>query len=268
MLGKLIAIACIPFVYLPAAASVDPKIAEFCLKASDFGGCVQTLTVNKNTNFCLKAIDFQGCMKLLSGDQGTTKQVGQPQSQQQQTEGVSTPVQGTGNSNRVAVETPPQYAYEKDTVGQLLVRGSYGRYLTFVGNTTSSYSGTAGSPGTVSCSTIGTYTSCNRIGYVAPKAGGVQAGRFRYELDCQDGTYNIIGDLVTAGGMRGGWSNVANDPVAEAVATAYCPIIHTLPKLTLKADSPNKGRSPNQAPAAKTNSLPRTRNKMQLTGGV
>ena len=29
---------------LPAAAEVDPKIAEFCMKATDFAGCVQTMT--------------------------------------------------------------------------------------------------------------------------------------------------------------------------------------------------------------------------------
>jgi len=28
----------------PAFANVDPKIAEFCLKATDFAGCVQTMT--------------------------------------------------------------------------------------------------------------------------------------------------------------------------------------------------------------------------------
>ena len=27
----------------PALAEVDPKIAEFCLKATDFAGCVQTM---------------------------------------------------------------------------------------------------------------------------------------------------------------------------------------------------------------------------------
>ena len=28
----------------PSAAAVDPKIAEFCLKATDFAGCVQSMT--------------------------------------------------------------------------------------------------------------------------------------------------------------------------------------------------------------------------------
>ena len=28
----------------PSSAAVDPKIAEFCLKATDFAGCVQTMT--------------------------------------------------------------------------------------------------------------------------------------------------------------------------------------------------------------------------------
>ena len=27
----------------PSAAAVDPKIAEFCLKATDFAGCVKTM---------------------------------------------------------------------------------------------------------------------------------------------------------------------------------------------------------------------------------
>ena len=28
----------------PSSAAVDPKIAEFCMKATDFSGCVQTMT--------------------------------------------------------------------------------------------------------------------------------------------------------------------------------------------------------------------------------
>ena len=28
----------------PSSAAVDPKIAEFCMKATDFAGCVQTMT--------------------------------------------------------------------------------------------------------------------------------------------------------------------------------------------------------------------------------
>ena len=38
-----IASAAIAIGAFPALAEVDPKIAEFCLKATDFAGCVQTM---------------------------------------------------------------------------------------------------------------------------------------------------------------------------------------------------------------------------------
>ena len=113
----------------------------------------------------------------------------------------------------------------------MLVRGSYGRYITFIGKTNNSYAGTAGSPGTLNCTTTNGFTSCNRTGYIAAQSGGVQSGRFRYELDYQDRTYNIKGDLRSASGWTRGWMTVETDPVAEQVASDYCHRISTLPRL-------------------------------------
>ena len=211
---------------LPSNAQVDPKIADFCLNAKDFGGCVATMQAEKNTDFCLKAKDFEGCIRTLGSSEKLMQQ-------------DSTPLQNTTNSsqqkeastNKVRVAAPDPYFYEKDSVAQMLVRGSYGRYITFIGKTNNSYAGTAGSPGTLNCTTINGFTSCNRTGYIAAQSGGVQSGRFRYELDCQDRTYNIKGDLRSASGWKRGWMSVETDPVAEQVASDYCHRISTLPKL-------------------------------------
>lgn len=32
------------FMFMPAMAEIDPKVAEFCIKAQDFAGCVETMT--------------------------------------------------------------------------------------------------------------------------------------------------------------------------------------------------------------------------------
>ena len=209
----------------PVEAQIDPKIADFCLNAKDFGGCVTTMQAEENTDFCLKAKDFEGYIRTLGNSDRSTQQDSNPvQSttiikQQQET-----------STNKVRVAPPDPYFYEKDSVAQMLVRGSYGRYITFIGKTNNSYSGTAGSPGTVNCTTTNGFTSCNRTGYVAPKSGGVQSGRFRYELDCRDQTYNIKGDLRSASGWTRGWMPVESDPVAEQVSSTYCDRIQSLPK--------------------------------------
>jgi hypothetical protein len=210
----------------PANAQVDPKIADFCLNAKDFGGCVTTMQAEKNTDFCLKAKDFEGCIRTL----GSSDVPPQRDSAPSQNTTNSSPQQ-EASTNKVRVAPPDPFFYEKDSVAQMLVRGSYGRYISFIGKTNNSYVGTAGSPGTLNCTTTNGFTSCNRTGYISAQSGGVQSGRFRYELDCQDRTYNIKGDLRSASGWKRGWMSVETDPVAEQVASDYCHRISTLPKL-------------------------------------
>ncbi|ABM78928.1 tetratricopeptide repeat protein [Prochlorococcus marinus] len=183
---------------LSAVAEIDPELHKLCIDAKDYKGCIEART--------------EPSPEIES------------------------------NENEVEVSAPSTYNYEKDSVRQLKIRGKYGRYLTFIGRTPNTYSGTSGSyspgsGGTLNCSTYGssTYatTNCYRTGYVAPsytpaRPGGTQHQRFRYELDCQDQTYNIKGDLKSAGGFKKGWMHVSNDPVASAVARKYCPVIDTL----------------------------------------
>ena len=173
---------------------------------------------------CINAADYKGCMEYHSGSS---------------TESGSAP--GTVN-----VAQPDHYNYDPDSVMQLKIRGSYGRYLTFIGKTVNTYTGTSGymnpgSPGSVRCTTSpgfgaysSSYTTCSRSGYVAPTyvpgtPGGVQNRKYRYELDCQDMTYDRKGDY--AGGVANkGWMSVDNDPTAQAVANKYCSRIHSLPR--------------------------------------
>ena len=142
----------------------------------------------------------------------------------------------------VNIDVPKEapYSYEEYSILQLKVRGEYGRYLTFVGTSKNEYQGTsgfysAGNPGNFNCTTYNTYTSCNRTGYVAPTfipptSGGTQTGKWRYELDCLDMTFNRKGDIAR-GVRRKGWMSVDDDPTAKEVARKYCPIIHTLYKV-------------------------------------
>ena len=41
------------FIALPSAiqANIDPKVAEICMKAADFQGCVKSMSVPKKTRF-------------------------------------------------------------------------------------------------------------------------------------------------------------------------------------------------------------------------
>ena len=146
----------------------------------------------------------------------------------------------------VNVAQPDPYNYDPDSVMQLKIRGSYGRYLTFIGKTVNTYTGTSGymnpgSPGSVRCTTSpgfgaysSSYTTCSRSGYVAPTyvpgtPGGVQNRKYRYELDCEDMTFDRKGDY--AGGVANkGWMSLDNDPTAQAVANKYCSRIHSLPR--------------------------------------
>ena len=155
---------------------------------------------------------------------------------------------GPIKAETVIVPEPPKYSYESWSVLQLKVRGEYGRYLSFIGTSPNEYKGTSGyydpgSPGSISCSSFGTYTtttSCRNIGYRAPSyvpgsPSGIQKGKFRYELDCQDRTFDRKGD-ISAGAFKKGWMPVSSDPVAKAVAQKYCPIIDSLYKEPTKGD--------------------------------
>ena len=50
LLPLLASIALPTAVNANANANVDPKIAEFCLKAADFAGCVKTMTGEPTQN--------------------------------------------------------------------------------------------------------------------------------------------------------------------------------------------------------------------------
>ena len=179
-----------------------------------------------NHEKCIDAADYKGCMEFHS----------------QSREEESSPI--------VPVSGLDPHSYEKTSVMQLKIRGEYGRYLTFIGRTSNTYSGTSGhynpgSPGTVRCNTYGGYTSCTRSGYIAPsytpgRPGGIQHRRYRYQLDCIDRTFNREGDLATAGGMRRGWMSVNDDPTAFAVEQNYCPIIDSLPRAIEKKSTKKK----------------------------
>ncbi len=178
-------------------AAVDPEAHKLCLKASDYKGCLEAQYENKSKK------DYENTNKTIS------------------------------------VPVPSPHSFESWSVKQLKVRDRYGRYITFVGRTPNVFGGSSGiylpgSPGTTSCNTIGSYTSCSTTGYIAPTSipgqpGGVQNKQFVYELDCQDMTFDRKGDLKNANGDKWGWLDVIQDPTARAVADKYCPIIHTLP---------------------------------------
>jgi len=163
---------------------------------------------------CLKATDYKGCR-----DYHDERSPGQ-----------------------VVVDKPNDHEYRPESIQQQKVRGRYGRYLTFTGITLNAYEGTPaqwnpGQSGTKQCNTVYGYnnksktTTCKQVGYVAPSytpatPGGVERRSFRYQLDCDDMTFDRKGDFSGFGNK--GWLNVDDDPTAKAVADRYCPIIETL----------------------------------------
>ena len=52
----------------PTSAAVDPKIAEFCMKATDFAGCVQTMTGGLPPK---QAKDVEDGLRTWTRDDGT-----------------------------------------------------------------------------------------------------------------------------------------------------------------------------------------------------
>tara|TARA_Y100001968_G_scaffold50811_1_gene41610 strand:+ start:2716 stop:3195 length:480 start_codon:yes stop_codon:yes gene_type:complete len=138
------------------------------------------------------------------------------------------------NAETIVVPIPERFSYESDTVKQLKIRGGYGRYLTFKGRTDNVYDGTDGYYESVGKS----YTECEEDNcttywepptYIKGTEGGIENKTYFYELDCLDKTFNRIGDR-TGTGLKKGWMETIEDPVAMAVEKKYCPKINSLPK--------------------------------------
>ncbi len=49
-------------------ANVDPKIAEICMKASDFKGCVESMSGQKNNNVSIKSGYDEALIAFEKGD--------------------------------------------------------------------------------------------------------------------------------------------------------------------------------------------------------
>lgn len=223
---------------LPSAAQTDPELHKMCIDAKDYEGCIRANTLNRGKNskasstICdshkMTASEYTKCMdnKYLPEFRDSN----------------SLP------SGTVNVQEPSTYNYDAGSVNALEIRGSYGRYITFIGKTVNQYDGTPGyynpgSPGTQTCNTYGTYgygatTSCNTVGYVAPSyspgtSADVHHRNYRYELDCRDMTFDRKGDLARGMAMKG-WMHVRNDPTAQDIANRYCPIIDSLPRVKRK----------------------------------
>ena len=136
------------------------------------------------------------------------------------------------SAETVVVPTPARFSYESDTVKQLKIRGDYGRYLTFRGRTDNEYEGTDSYYESEGQS----YTECEEDNcttfwepptYIEGEESGIENKTFVYELDCRDKTFNRIGDR-TGTGMKKGWMETLEDPVAMAVEKKYCPVIDSL----------------------------------------
>jgi len=139
------------------------------------------------------------------------------------------------------------YSYKEETVRQVEIRGSYGRYIEFWGRTSYVSEGTAASsytiPGTTgylncygysnqlsgSASCYGEGSTPDRTISIPGEAPREEKGWFQYLLDCRDFTFDRKGDH-RAGITKMGWRNIGIDPTAMAVADRFCPIINTLPK--------------------------------------
>lgn len=139
------------------------------------------------------------------------------------------------HAETIVVPVPSPYSYDSSSMRQLALNGSTGRYIGFTGHTVIEWPAeparlNPGSPGSVQCRN----QSCWLQGYIAPSlTGGTPAGSmrsfFRYELDCQDRSFNRIGDVRIPRPVAKGWQPVEYDPTALAVANSWCPRIQELP---------------------------------------
>ena len=58
------------FIALPTAmqANIDPKVAEICMKATDFQGCVESMSGQKNNNLSIKSGYDEALIAFEKGD--------------------------------------------------------------------------------------------------------------------------------------------------------------------------------------------------------
>ena len=143
------------------------------------------------------------------------------------------------------------YSVNVNSIKQEKIRGKYGRYITFYGRTTNSYSGETiqAKPGFIDCDWGGSGSayynknygsvSWSSDGYCYGEEGtpekvipgGVDRQYFKYTLDCKDKTFDRKGDRVNyAGGAMKGWMKTNNDPTAILAQVLYCDSINELPK--------------------------------------
>ena len=178
--------------------------------------CGSSQAVENNVHEkCLKASDYKGCVEAH-----TTK-----------------PNQKSAIDDFVI----------KDSVAQINLRGSYGRYISFVGrasfptvttgfgSSTSNWNSNGNAAGS-SASTDGFATgSASARGYGSGFSSsstvqeGWYTGNFTYNLDCIEGTADRIND-ASFGSQKPGWFNVNEDPTALMAYKEYCPLIDSLPK--------------------------------------
>ncbi len=141
---------------------------------------------------------------------------------------LSTPIAFIEPTNAAPVRVEPDtYNYEENSVKQIKVRGRYGRYITFTGKTTNTYRGMPGNCRSVSYPGPYGKTQSIRTFCTQGTPGGTENRTYKYELDCEDLTFDRKGDSE-GGIINKGWMNIEEDPVANAVAKKYCPIINKL----------------------------------------
>ena len=58
------------FIALPTAiqANIDPKVAEICMKATDFQGCVESMSGQNNNNVSIKSGYDEALIAFEKGD--------------------------------------------------------------------------------------------------------------------------------------------------------------------------------------------------------
>ncbi len=143
------------------------------------------------------------------------------------------------------------YSIDAGSVKQQRIRGSYGRYIEFIGRTTNSYRGEIipGKEGFIDCDWggggsayinrdygLGNWSSggsCygeeGRPEKIIP--GGVDRRYYKYSLDCVDKTFDRKGDREGhTGSLKKGWMKIGNDPTAVLADGLYCSSISDLPK--------------------------------------
>lgn len=140
-----------------------------------------------------------------------------------------------GLQGTVLVPIPSPFSYDAGSLHRLTLNGSWRRYIGFTGHTLIEWPASParlnpGHPGQVQCRS----GSCWLQGYIAPSLiGATPAGSmrsfFRYQLDCQDRTFDRLGDVRVPASLPKGWQPVENDPTALAVANSWCSRIDQLP---------------------------------------